>query len=47
MYDQGYLHSTGQRRARATLIITDNTPARRMNVALNGFGVKPAAARAV
>ena len=31
---------------RATLIIADNTPARRMNVALNGFGVKPAAARA-
>src|SRR5215510_8006545 len=30
----------------ATLIISDNTPAHRMNVALNGFGVKPAAARA-
>jgi len=36
--------SSGERRA--TLIIADNTPARRMNVALNGFGVKPAAARA-
>lgn len=31
---------------RATLIIADNTPAQRVNVALNGFGVKPAAARA-
>jgi hypothetical protein len=31
---------------RATLTIADNTPAHRLNVALNGFGVKPAAARA-
>jgi uncharacterized protein DUF4062/centrosomal CEP192-like protein/NB-ARC domain-containing protein len=36
----------GSGERRATLIIADNTPARRMNVALNGFGVKPAAARA-
>ena len=31
---------------RATLIIADNTPAHRVNLALNGFGVKPAVARA-
>ena len=31
---------------RATLIIADNSPAQRVNVAINGFGVKPAAARA-
>jgi hypothetical protein len=36
----------GSGERRATLIIADNTPARRMNLALNGFGVKPAAARA-
>jgi Domain of unknown function (DUF4062)/Abnormal spindle-like microcephaly-assoc'd, ASPM-SPD-2-Hydin/NB-ARC domain len=36
----------GSGERRATLIIADNTPAHRMNVALNGFGVKPAAARA-
>ena len=31
---------------RATLIIADNSPAQRVNVTLNGFGVKPAVARA-
>jgi uncharacterized protein DUF4062/centrosomal CEP192-like protein/NB-ARC domain-containing protein len=31
---------------RATLIIADNTPAQRVNVALSGAGVKPAAPRA-